>query len=61
VRTLISGATGMLFTRFPPPTGLIVIVNVKGFAPFTYAESSSRRKQSYEFREFMIGGKQTRR
>jgi hypothetical protein len=48
LRTLISGATGeFAFTKLPASSYLI-IVNVKGFAPFTSAEFAVTAQQSYE-------------
>jgi hypothetical protein len=48
VRTLISGGNGeFAFTKLPAGSYL-VIVNVKGFAPFTSAEFVVTAQQSYE-------------
>jgi hypothetical protein len=48
LRTLISGATGeFAFTKLPAGSYLI-IVNIKGFAPFTSAEFAVTAQQSYE-------------
>jgi hypothetical protein len=48
LRTLISGANGeFAFTRLPVGSYL-VMVNVKGFAPFTSAEFVVTAQQSYE-------------
>ncbi len=48
LHTLISGGSGeFAFTRLPPGSYL-VIVNVKGFAPFTSAEFNLSPQQSYE-------------
>ena len=48
LRTLISGGNGeFAFTKLPAGSYL-VIVNVKGFAPFTSAEFVIAAQQSYE-------------
>ncbi len=48
LRTLISGGNGeFAFTKLPAGSYL-VIVNVKGFAPFTSAEFAVTAQQSYE-------------
>ena len=48
LRTLISGGNGeFAFTKLPAGSYLI-IVNVKGFAPFTSAEFAVTAQQSYE-------------
>src|ERR1700730_739701 len=48
LRTVVSGANGeFTFTKLPPGSYLL-IVNVKGFAPFTSADFNLSSQQAYE-------------